>query len=115
MAQCRRTADLDEPSTYPIIFGRAEHRAYTLLDTFSLSTREFDADERIERILVNRYLGGAWFDDPGRPMVDRLIVTMRHLPGWVDQSGIQVEWPASEGSCRRATGSMTKGSRSVGR
>ena len=46
MAQCRRTADLDEPSTYPIIFGRAEHRAYTLLDTFSLSTREFDADER---------------------------------------------------------------------
>jgi ApeA N-terminal domain 1 len=45
--------------TYPLIFGKVEHRAYTLLDSFRLSAHEYDMDERIEKVRVNRFLEGA--------------------------------------------------------
>lgn len=81
------------PLTYPLIFGRVGNRAYTLLDSFRLSAREYDMDERTEKILVNRFLEGAWFDDPDELRVDRVIIDMRHLTAWVDHSGLEVEWP----------------------
>lgn len=84
--------------TYPLIFGRVEHRAYTLLDSFRLSAREYDMEERVERINVNRFLEGAWFDDPQELRVDRVNIDMRHLTGWVNHSGLEVVWPRAEGA-----------------
>jgi hypothetical protein len=84
--------------TYPLILGRVENRAYTLLDSFLLSAREYDIDERTEKVHVNRFLEGAWFDDPDELRVDRVVIDMRHLTGWVNHSGLRVEWPRVDGS-----------------
>lgn len=84
--------------TYPLIFGRVEHRAYTLLNSFRRSAREYDMEERVERIHVNRFLEGAWFDDPQELRVDRVNIDMRHLTGWVNHSGLEVVWPRAEGA-----------------
>lgn len=81
--------------TYALIYGQVEHRAYTLLDSFRLSAHEYDEDERTEKVHVNRFLEGAWFEDPDELRVDRLVIDMRHLTGWVDHSGLEVEWPQS--------------------
>lgn len=83
---------------YPVILGRVESREYTLLDSFRLSTREFDMDERTEKVHVNRFLEGAWFDDPDELRVDRVFIDMRHLTGWVNHSGLDVKWPWMDGS-----------------
>lgn len=88
----------DSQRIYPLIFGRVENRAYTLLDSFRLSAREYDMDERTEKVHVNRFLEGAWFDDPHELRVDRVIFGMRHLTGWVNHSGLEVEWPWSDGA-----------------
>ena len=82
---------------YPLIFGRVEHRAYTLLDSFRLSAREFDMDNRVECVHVNRFLDGAWFDDPGELRIDRVVIEMRHLTGWVNHSGLEVKEPVEPG------------------
>lgn len=82
--------------TYPLIFGRVENRAYTLLDSFRLSAREYDMDERTEKVHVNRFLEGAWFDDPDELRVDRLVIDMRHLTGWVNHSGLEVDWARAD-------------------
>jgi hypothetical protein len=84
--------------TYPLIFGKVEHRAYTLLDSFRVSAREYDMDERVENVHVNRFLEGAWFHDPDELRVDRLIIDMRHLTGWVNHSGLEVRWPQLDGA-----------------
>lgn len=84
--------------TYPLIYGQVEHRAYTLLDSFRLNAHEYDEDERTEKVHVNRFLEGAWFDDPDELRVDRLVVDMRHLTGWVNHSGLEVEWPQPDGA-----------------
>lgn len=90
--------DRGEPQrTYPLIYGQVEHRAYTLLDSFRLNAREYDEDERTEKVHVNRFLEGAWFDDPDELRVDRLVVDMRHLTGWVNRNGLEVEWPKPDG------------------
>jgi hypothetical protein len=78
---------------YPVIWGRVERQAYTLLDSFRLSGREFDLDDSIERVHVNRLLEGAWFDDPDELDVDRVIIDLRHLNGWVNQSGLSTDHP----------------------
>jgi ApeA N-terminal domain 1 len=83
--------------TYPLIFGWVDHCAYTLLDSFRLSAHEYDMEERVERVHVNRFLQGAWFDDPDGLRVDRLVIDMRHLTSWVDHSGLAVTWPQVEG------------------
>jgi hypothetical protein len=83
--------------TYPLIFGRVENRAYTLLDSFRLTAREYDEDNRTEKIHVNRFLEGAWFDDPDELRVDRVVIDMRHLTGWVNHTGLEVEWVGTEG------------------
>lgn len=84
--------------TYPLIFGRVENRAYTLLDSFRLTAREYDMDDRIEKVYVNTLLEGAWFDDPDELRVDRIVIDMRHLTGWVNHSGLEVEWPRADGA-----------------
>lgn len=82
--------------TYPLIHGRIEDRAYTLLDSFRLSAREYDMEERTEKVHVNRFLEGAWFDDPDELRVDRVSIDMRHLTGWVNQSGLEIEWSRAD-------------------
>lgn len=84
--------------TYPLILGRVESRAYTLLDSFRLSVREYDMDERVEAVHVNRFLEGAWFGDPDELRIDRIVIDMRHLTGWVRHSGLEVEWPGTVGN-----------------
>ncbi len=84
--------------TYPLIYGQVEHRAYTLLDSFRLSAHEYDEDERTEKVHVNRFLEGGWFGDPDELRVDRLVIDMRHLTGWVDHSGLEIEWPQLGGA-----------------
>jgi hypothetical protein len=84
--------------TYPLIFGRVGNRAYTLLDSFRISAREYDMDDRTEKVHVNRFLEGAWFDDPDELRVDRVVIDMRHLTGWVNHSGLEVEWPRADGA-----------------
>ena len=76
---------------YPVIWGQVERRAYTLLDSFSITVREFDIDDVLERIHVNRLIDGAWFDDPNELIGDRVVIDLRHLTGWVNQSGLQTE------------------------
>lgn len=94
----RYRADQGETQrTYPLIFGRVEHRAYTLLDSFRVSVREYDMDERVERVHVNRFLKGAWFDDPDELRIDRVILDLRHLTGWVGHTGLDVEWSGAAG------------------
>lgn len=88
----------DTQRTYPLIYGQVEHRAYTLLDSFRLSAREYDEDERTENVHVNRFLQGAWFDDPDELRVDRLVIDVRHLTGWVNHLGLEVEWPRADGA-----------------
>ena len=85
----------DHQRTYPLIFGRVENRAYTLLDSFRLTAREYDEDNRTEKVHVNRFLEGAWFDDPDELRVDRVVIDMRHLTGWVDHTGLSVEWASA--------------------
>lgn len=90
-------SDRNDPRrTYPLILGRVENRAYTLLDSFRLSAREYDMDERTEKVHVNRFLEGAWFDDPDELRVDRLVIDMRHLTGWVNHSGLKVDWARAD-------------------
>lgn len=84
--------------TYPLILGRVEDRAYTLLDSFRLNAREYDMDERAEKVHVNRFLEGAWFDDPDELRVDRVVIDMRHLTGWIDLSGLKVDWSGRDGA-----------------
>lgn len=79
------------PPQYPVIFGAANNRAYSLIDTFRISANELGVGDRYERIRVNRYLDGAHFDDPDELAVDRVIFNLRHLTGWVNQSGLAVE------------------------
>lgn len=86
--------------SYPLIFGQVEGRAHTLLDAFRLSAPEFGEDERAEKIHVNRFLEGAWFPEPEKLRVDRLIIDMRHLTGWVGQTGVEEEWPQAVGENR---------------
>ena len=95
--QYRADGDETTQRTYPLIFGRVDHCAYTLLDSFRLSAHEYDMEERVERVHVNRFLEGAWFDDPDELCVDRLVIDMRHLTSWVDHSGLEVTWPQAEG------------------
>ncbi|HEY5783327.1 MAG TPA: hypothetical protein VIT65_00980 [Microlunatus sp.] len=83
--------------TYPLIYGQVGYELYTLLDSFRLSAREYDEDERTEKVHVNRFLEGALFDDADELRVDRLVINMRHLTGWVSQSGLEVEWPQRKG------------------
>lgn len=83
---------------YPLIFGRVENRAYTLLDSFRLSAREYDEDNRIEKVHVNKFLEGAWFDDAEELRVDRVVINLRHLTGWVNLSGLGVVWPRADGT-----------------
>lgn len=87
----------DVQRTYPLILGRVGNRAYTLLDSFRLTAREYDEDDRTEKVHVNRFLEGAWFDDPHELRIDRLVIDMRHLTGWVNISGLEVEWPRADG------------------
>lgn len=90
----------DFQRTYPLIFGKVEDRAYTLLDSFRLSAREYGDDDRTEKVHVNRFLEGAWFDDPDDIHVDRLVFDMRHLTGWVNHSGLKVDWSRVGGTDR---------------
>lgn len=78
---------------YPVIWGQVEQQAYTLLDAFRLSVREFDLDDSIERVHVNRLLEGAWFDNLDELEADRVVIDLRHLTGWVNQSGLSTEHP----------------------
>jgi hypothetical protein len=78
------------PPEYPVIFGTAKDRAYSLIGTFRLSANDFGNGDPFERIHVNRYLDGAFFDDPEELAVDRVIFDMRHLTGWVNTSGLEV-------------------------
>lgn len=78
---------------YPVIWGQVERRAYTLLDSFSITVREFDIDDALERIHVARLLDGAWFDDPNEILGDRVVIDLRHLTGWVNQSGLETDHP----------------------
>lgn len=84
--------------TYPVIFGRVERRAYTLLDSFRLSAREYDEDERVEKVHVNRFLEGAFFNDPDELRVDRVVIDMRHLTGWVSHTGLELEGLRADGT-----------------
>lgn len=93
--------------TYPVVFGRVEDRAITLLDSFRLKAREYDEDERSEKVHVNRFLDGAWFNDPDELRVDRLVIDMRHLTGWVDHSGLDIEWPHVTGTDPEVFGAIT--------
>lgn len=81
---------------YPLIFGKVGNRAYTLLDSFRLSAREYDIDDRTEKVHINRFLEGAWFDDPDELRVDRVVIDMRHLTGWIDHSGLGVDWASAD-------------------
>lgn len=90
----------DHQRTYALIFGNVEDRAYTLLDSFRLSAREYDQDNRTEKVHVNRFLEGAFFDDPDELRVDRLVIDMRHLTGWVNHSGLEVDWPRADGATK---------------
>lgn len=76
----------------PIIYGQAEHRAYTLLNAFSISVHEFDMDDSIEKLHVNRLMSGAWFDGDD-PEIDRVVIDVRHLTSWVNQTGLTTEHP----------------------
>lgn len=78
---------------YPIIRGQVERKAYTLLDSFQLSLRELDLDDSIQRVHVNRLLEGAWYDNPSELDADRVVIDVRHLTGWVNQSGLKTEHP----------------------
>jgi hypothetical protein len=78
---------------YPVIWGQVEQQAYTLLDSFRLSVHEFDLDDSIERVHVNRLLEGAWFDYPDELDGDRVVIDLRHLTGWVNQSGLSTDHP----------------------
>lgn len=84
--------------TYPLIFGRVGNREYTLLDSFRLSVEEYDLEERTEKVLVNRFLEGAWFDDPDELCVDRAAFEMRHLTAWIGRSGLKVDWSSPGGT-----------------
>ena len=55
-------------------------------------------DERVERIHVGRFLEGAWYDDPKVQRVDGVNIEIRHLTGWVNNSGLRVVWPRAEGA-----------------
>lgn len=87
----------DHPSRaekqYPVIWGQVERQAYTLLDCFQLNVRELDLDDSIERVHVNRLLEGAWFDYPSELDGDRVVIDLRHLTGWVNQSGLSTDHP----------------------
>ncbi|NYI70808.1 hypothetical protein GGQ54_001368 [Naumannella cuiyingiana] len=81
---------------YAIIRGQVERKAYTLLDSFQLSLRELDLDDSIQRVHVNRLLEGAWYDDPSELVADRVVIDLRHLTGWVKQSGLSTDHPRHE-------------------
>jgi hypothetical protein len=90
----RYRADRGETrQTYPVILGRVEERAFTLLDSFRLTASEYDEEHRTEKVHVNRFLEGAWFGDPEDLQADRLVIDVRHLTAWVGHSGLKVEWP----------------------
>lgn len=78
---------------YPVIRGQMERQAYTLLDAFRLSVREVTLEDSIERVHVNRLLEGAWFDYPDELDGDRLVIDLRHLTGWVNQSSLSTDHP----------------------
>ena len=61
-----------------------------------MSTTRYQMDERTEKVHVNRFLDGAFFDDPRELRVDRVVIDMRHLTGWVDHSGLEVKWTRAE-------------------
>ncbi|MEI2731178.1 MAG: hypothetical protein V9G08_04075 [Dermatophilaceae bacterium] len=85
--------------SYPIILGKVGNRAYTLLDSFRLRAREYDIENRTEKVHINSFLEGAWFDDPDDLRADRVVIDMRHLTGWIDHPGLEVDWAsADEGS-----------------
>ncbi len=87
----------DQQRNYPVVLGQADNRAYTLLDCFRLSLREHGGDEATERVHVNRVLDGAWFDDRDGLRVDRVVVDLRHLTGWVGHSGLSAAHPRMNG------------------
>jgi hypothetical protein len=78
---------------YPVIWGQVESRAVTLLDSFCVTVREFGEDDALERIHVNRLLDGALYEDPEAIDVDRVVIDIRHLTGWVGQSGLKTDHP----------------------
>lgn len=81
---------------YPVILGQVAGRARTLLNSFQLSVREYDTGDSIERVHVNEVLDGAWFTSPDDLQADRVVVHLRHLTTWVDQSGLKVVYPGLE-------------------
>lgn len=86
----------DTQRRYPLILGQTDNRAFTLLDASRLSVRELGTAGSVERVHVNRFLDGAWFDDPDELRVDRVIVDLRHLTGWVNHSGLDVDYRFDE-------------------
>lgn len=87
----RRQPWVERDRQYPVIQGRSERRAYTLLDSFSLSIREYGEDA-VENVHVNRWAEGAWFTDLDDFQADRVIVDLRHLTGWTCRSGLSVDF-----------------------
>lgn len=82
----------DTQLQYPVVFGQADNRALTLLDAFRRSVRGYGTGESAELVHVNRFIDGAWFGDPDELRVDRVIVDLRHLTGWVNRSGLDVDY-----------------------
>ncbi|PKH37870.1 hypothetical protein CXG46_21010 [Nocardioides alpinus] len=88
-----RSRDQLETQRYPVIWGEVEGTGYTLLDCFRRSLRELSLEDSIERVHVNRVLEGALFDYPNELDGDRVVIDLRHLTGWVDQTGLSTDHP----------------------
>lgn len=90
-----RSHDLDK--TYPLIHGQSEKTAFTLINSFQKSKRDWSLEQSSETVHVNALLEGAFFETPDLP-VDRARLSMRDLADWVDISGLKVTYPSSEGA-----------------
>jgi hypothetical protein len=82
----------DSDRLYPVVLGKEEKTAYTLLNGFQTMKRDWSLEQSAETVHVNAVLEGALFDGPDIE-IDQARFRMRDLAGWVDVSGLEITYP----------------------
>jgi hypothetical protein len=93
---------IDEPPrdkrVYPRIHGQSGDQLFNLEDSFQTSIQRHlcREDDSAERIHVNWFLTGAWFDQGEKPEFDNAVVHLQHLTDWVNHTGLEPDYFRSE-------------------
>lgn len=87
----------ERDGSYPVVLGEVEHETYTLFNAFQTLWRDWSLDQSTETVHANAVLEGAWYSGP-EPDVDRAVVKMRDLAGWVNVSGLDFSSPRLDGA-----------------